>query len=213
MTEQEIKDFVLKNGLGVEPTATALPQTLNDYVGKWATEISQAFRTELENLSTKKESELGKSIQPQEVSQVGTVILTRIEANDYADFVNAGVTGIGGYEASKKHPSHYPSGTKFTSTEGYKFDEGNKKYPPIKGLEGWLKATGFIGGLPARSYTGVLIGMSINIKRRGLKPRPFVDNVINDNLLQKIASGLEDLTGNTFIVMFEDFESKTKRKK
>jgi hypothetical protein len=213
MTEAEIREYIFKNKLGIDPTETALPKTIADYVAQWVTEISQAFRTELETLTTKKQSQLGLSIQPDEVSQIGTVVLTRIKAEDYWEFVNAGVTGIGGFEASKKHPSHYSSGTKFTSTEGFQFKNVNTHPQMVRSLKEWLPSTGLLGGLSSKTYDSVVFGMAKNIKRRGLKPRPFVDNVINDNLLQKIASGLEDLTGNTFIVMFEDFESKSKRKK
>jgi hypothetical protein len=42
-----------------------------------------------------------------------------------------------------------------------------------------------------------------NIKQRGLKPKNITDTVINDKVLEMIASDLAEATGLTFEVKFE----------
>jgi hypothetical protein len=41
-----------------------------------------------------------------------------------------------------------------------------------------------------------------NIKQRGLKPKRITDNVINDQVLEKIGNDLAELTGLMFEINF-----------
>lgn len=98
-----------------------------------------------------------------------------IQADDYYKFVDQGVNGIG-----QNLGSQFSFKTPFVS------------YNMAKAIQEWK-------GLDMSHAFAI----ATNIKQRGLKPKHITESVITDELLERIAKDLAEVTGLTFEIKFE----------
>ena len=98
-----------------------------------------------------------------------------IQADDYYKFVDEGVNGIAVNHASV-----------------FSFKYPGVSYNMAKAIQEWK-------GLEMPHAFAV----ASNIKQRGLKPKHITDSVITDELLERIAKDLAEVTGLTFEIKFE----------
>jgi hypothetical protein len=106
---------------------------VNDIVIKWANErveVAQIALTKNKELQNSRGSELGQSIQPKILLQTGNNLKIGIEANDYYDFVNKGVRGVGGSVLPPRKDSGVYSFK--TSKVGSKMVESIVKWIPLQ---------------------------------------------------------------------------------
>lgn len=98
-----------------------------------------------------------------------------IQADDYYKFVDQGVNGIAVNHASV-----------------FSFRYPGVSYNMAKAIQEWK-------GLEMSHAFAV----ASNIKQRGLKPKYITESVITDELLERIANDLAEVTGLTFEIKFE----------
>jgi hypothetical protein len=106
---------------------------VNDIVIKWANErveVAQIALTKNKETMNSRGSELGQSIQPKILLQTGNNLKIGIEANDYYDFVNKGVRGVGGSVLPPRKDSGVYSFK--TSKVGGKMVESIVKWIPMQ---------------------------------------------------------------------------------
>jgi hypothetical protein len=98
-----------------------------------------------------------------------------IQADDYYKFVDQGVNGIASNQGS-----------------AFSFKTPFVSYNMAKAIQEWK---GF-----DMSHA---FAIATNIKQRGLKAKHITDSVITDDLLNRIANDLAEVTGLTFEIKFE----------
>jgi hypothetical protein len=106
---------------------------VNDIVIKWANErveVAQIALTKNKAEFNSRGSELGQSIAPKILLQTGNNLKIGIEANDYYDFVNKGVRGVGGSVLPPRKDSGVYSFK--TSKVGGKMVESIVKWIPMQ---------------------------------------------------------------------------------
>lgn len=106
---------------------------VNDIVIAWANErveVAQIALTKNKETQNSRGSDLGQSIQPKIILQTGNNLKIGIEANDYYDFVNKGVRGVGGSPLPKRQDSGVYSFK--TSKVGGKMVESIVKWIPLQ---------------------------------------------------------------------------------
>jgi hypothetical protein len=108
------------------------------------------------------------------------VLSFEIQADDYYKFVDQGVNGI-----AQNQGSAFSFKTPFVS------------HNMAKAIQEWK-------GLDMSHAFAI----ATNIKHRGLKPKHITDSVITDDLLNRIANDLAEVTGLTFEIKFEKTTQK-----
>ena len=106
---------------------------VNDIVIAWANErveVAQIALTKNKETQNSRGSDLGQSIQPKILLQTDNNLKIGIEANDYYDFVNKGVRGVGGSPLPKRQDSGVYSFK--TSKVGGKMVESIVKWIPLQ---------------------------------------------------------------------------------
>jgi hypothetical protein len=106
---------------------------VNDIVIAWANErveVAQIALTKNKETPNSRGSELGQSIGPKILLQTGNNLKIGIEANDYYDYVNKGVRGVGGSPLPKRQDSGVYSFK--TSKVGGKMVDSIVKWIPLQ---------------------------------------------------------------------------------
>jgi hypothetical protein len=99
----------------------------------------------------------------------------RLEAEDYFPFVDEGVNAVGTNNYGSQFSFNYPGVSHNMATAISQW----------KGLD------------MSHAYA-----VASNIKQRGLRPKNITENVINDQVLDRIANDLAELTGLMFEINF-----------
>jgi hypothetical protein len=99
----------------------------------------------------------------------------RLEAEDYFPFVDEGVNAVGTNNYGSQFSFNYPGVSHNMATAISQW----------KGLE------------MSHAYA-----VASNIKQRGLRPKNITENVINDQVLDRIANDLAEMTGLMFEINF-----------
>lgn len=122
-----------------------------------------------------------------------------VDAPFYWKFFNFGVTGSGNPPPS----SHY--GTQvFDSLLDYKFNAVNPHPDMVESIRNWIPTTGLFGGQKQEDYEGIAYGISVNILKRGLQPKPFVEVVFeNDKIINEFTIELAEVTQVIFEELFK----------
>lgn len=100
----------------------------------------------------------------------------RLEAEDYYPFVDEGVNAVGTNNYGSQFSFNYPGVSHNMATAISQW----------KGLD------------MSHAYA-----VASNIKQRGLQPKRITENVINDQVLDRIANDLAELTGLMFEITFD----------
>ena len=99
----------------------------------------------------------------------------RLEAEDYFPFVDQGVNAVGTNNYGSQFSFNYPGVSHNMATAISQW----------KGLD------------MSHAYA-----VAYNIKQRGLRPKKITENVINDQVLDRIANDLAEITGLMFEINF-----------
>jgi hypothetical protein len=99
----------------------------------------------------------------------------RLEAEDYYPFVDEGVNAVGTNNFGSRFSFRYPG----------------VSHNMAKAISQWK------GFDMEHAYA-----VSYNIKQRGLRPKRITDNVVTDEVLEKIGNDLAELTGLMFEINF-----------
>lgn len=109
------------------------------------------------------------------------------------------------------------NGTKNSQGSPYSFKSGGGRIP-VKPLEGWIAKRGIRvqvkQGIKGKSKglaidkarKGLAFAMSTEIKKHGLKPRPFIDNIVTPELDQELTDGMTKILKQEVITSFTTFD-------
>jgi hypothetical protein len=173
--------------LGAKGIGKATDEVYRDLITDLADSITETFR-EYTRKNTRGSGTLGQSFKAEPAKNGFT-----ISADFYYDFIDEGVKG-----------APLPAGVKqvsrtFTGASRFSFKNLGVSSKMEKSIAEWT-------GRPI----GQNYGVAINIKKRGIHPKNITDNVIDQEMLDKIGQDLTDLTGLAFQVTFDKAKDKLK---
>ena len=149
----DIKDLEI-----VDATRISDPSTLNDVLGNLAADLVRCLHENLKKHEISDTGELGRSIR-MPIKLFGSVLTATLYLEDYFDYVNKGVKGIGGNRKTGSKDAW-----ELRNTIGnYQFKRG----PKVSMIKKWAEKRGL------NAYA-----VRTSIAHRGLKSRPFYDECI-----------------------------------
>jgi hypothetical protein len=163
----------------------AVADTWQGLVTAWANTSIDAAKKQLDDNKRTASGGLKQSIAPRTRVFVGGMVV-EIEAADYAKFVDKGVDGL-----EVKHGSPYSFRTPFA---GRKMADEIREWIPAKGA---MLPEGF------RSYESFAYAIATNVKKKGIKPTPFISDTFNDESLRALKTALEKKMGQELNVTFK----------
>ena len=123
-----------------------------------------------------------------------------ISAPFYWKFFNYGVTGSG-----DPAPSEFYGTKVFDSLLDYKFTASRPHPDMVESIREWIPTTGLFSG--AEDFDSVAYGISVNILKRGLEPKPFVEVVFKDDkIINEFTKDLAEVTQVIFEELFKERE-------
>jgi len=151
----------IKNIETVDATRVSDPSTLNDVLGNLAADLVRCLHENLKKHDIEDTGELGKSIK-MPVKLFGSILTATLHLEDYFDYVNKGVKGIGGNRKTGSKDAW-----ELRNTIGnYQFKRG----PKVSMIKKWAEKRGL------NAYA-----VRTSIAHRGLKSRPFYDECIDQS--------------------------------
>lgn len=193
----------LLGDLGENPDQYGVLQ-FDSIVGKALYQYASALTDVLKSNLTEKqayysESELLQSIIALPVTMRGKNYLVTIQGNDYAFFVDKGVSG---------------TENKYNSPFSFKNNYVSKNFN--KSLREWFSKRGFTldsrysqtrnltkrqrNKVQTDELTQWAYGAGTNIKKKGLKPTLFITDAVTDQALESMASGLANAIGSSITI-------------
>lgn len=109
---------------------------------------------------------------------------------------------------------HGVNGTENSQGSKFSFSNGGKRIP-IKPLQGWIEKRGLRiqtkAGVKGKSKglaidkgrKSLAFAMSTSIKKKGIKPKPFVDNILTQELRDELKTGMAKIFGEEIIATFK----------
>lgn len=143
-------------------------------VGKATQEFVQKSINQMRAKAPKATGGLASSIDFEFATESGTIIVNFL-ADDYWDFVNSGVQGTqGGSAVTNVHGSTYSfADVAKQQSQGISFQES---------LKLWIQAKGLIA--PDGNYDGLAYVIMRAVKRKGIKPTNFVNDVMSEKNIE-----------------------------
>lgn len=169
-------------GISDESFKKSQGKTFSDVIEEWSNKAIDELRKSLNdkvNLTTSKKLE--QSIVAMPISFDGRRLSVSIQAEDYANFLNQGVKGVGGNMAN---------GTKWNiKSPGSPFAFKQTTKPSVKHFVQWSYLAG-------RSPFAV----RETVWRSGIKANHFIDDVVNGEFEKMFAEGIEQALARTIEV-------------
>jgi hypothetical protein len=193
----------LLGDLGEDPNQYGVVQ-FDTIVGRALYQYASALTDVLKSNLTEKqayysESELLQSIIALPVTTQGKNYLVTIQGNDYAFFVDKGVSGTRNkinspfsFKNEGVSPNFNKSLRGWISKRGIKLES---RYSQTRNLTKQQRATKQIDEKTKMAYA---IGRSI--KRKGLKPTLFITDAVTEATLESMASGLANALGSSITI-------------
>lgn len=180
-----------------------VPSDLNDPLADMTMEWTDTVIKQMQLMADEEAghvTQLGSLIKSSDATVSESNINLEVSAPFYWKFFNYGVTGKGNPAPS----DHY--GTQvFQSIKGYQFQAAYPHPDMIQSIREWIPSTGLFS--EAEDYDSVATGISINILKRGLEPKPFVEEVLFDqNEIDIFTKELADVAKVIFTVLFRELE-------
>jgi hypothetical protein len=145
------------------------------------------------------DSELLQSIIALPVSSQGNNYIVTIQGNDYAFFVDKGVSGtINKYPSpfsfrnNSVSPNFNASLREWFTKRGFQL---KTRYSQTRNLTKRQRNVVQTDELTQWAY-----GAGTNIKKKGLKPTLFITNAVNNQALESMASGLANAIGSSITI-------------
>jgi hypothetical protein len=207
LTEAEITKAIEDAFLGKPVTEQAASTGIKLLIKTWATEIVTQMRGELSaKLNPPRDgSGLAQSIQATPTEQQNTIYLSTIIGATHWPFVEYGVSGWDS-AVGKINPN---------IGRGYQFSEHNQKHngqTHAQAVRKWIPQTGWRKPENQKDKNGKLIKYTYeswawviarNIKKRGLKPKPFAYVGVSDENIERLSAALLELTKIQYQIVFK----------
>lgn len=193
----------LLGDLGENPDQYGVLQ-FDSIVGKALYQYASALTDVLKSNLTEKqayysESELLQSIIALPVTMRGKNYLVTIQGNDYAFFVDKGVSGTENkYNSPFSFKNNYVSKNfnkslrEWFSKRGFRLDS---RYSQTRNLTKRQRNKVQTDELTQWAY-----GAGTNIKKKGLKPTLFITDAVTEQALESMASGLANAIGASITI-------------
>ena len=188
MSVEQIKKDILSKKIGIDqlPLNDGLKGVLEDYINQ----INDAMRVKINEQSHAPVSSLANSIKTEKIKDEGATISITTTASDYWKFFDKGVDGLEG---------------KWGAPYSFKFAKPSRSH--AEAIREWIPTTGFFKS--PQSYESISFAVATNVKKRGLKPKPFVAPILDESpILSEFAKAVLDITGAHIRVIFIDNEKK-----
>lgn len=161
---------VLNNTPG-SPLSKLLQELLNDIIEK----LRQALIDR--NINTSRR-ELSQSMQPTQVVYNGTTVGISLEMEYYWKFINYGVNGTEVNHGAPSYGSLPPAEKSFKDS-----------------IMEWIPARSVQLPPQFKTYDSFAFAIMTNVRKRGKAPRPFFEDVINDQTAEYLREPIERLLG------------------
>lgn len=176
---------------------TAVGATIEKFTGKIISNVQANYDERVRSRS----GALSKSVRP-ETEINGSNATLRIYADDYLDFVDQGVTGVGW--------SGYKGLTQYREVHKGKFQFKNLQISRgmVDNIERfWIASAGMSipSGLDPRSYA---IMIAKNIKRRGIKATRFFSDAIDEVSTSELQAELSSVMRKEITVELKEYFRK-----
>ena len=154
----------------LEPKKVSKPTTLNEVLENLAADIVECLKKNLAEHKIKDTGELANSIE-MPIKLFGTTLNATLSLEDYYDYVNKGVRGAGGNRKTEggKYLKSGPHQAWKVRAVGSPYHFSNLR-PPLSALKNWCAKRGLN-----------VFAVQESIFRKGLKPRPFYDECIDES--------------------------------
>jgi hypothetical protein len=158
----------------------------------FSNELANQLKAQLKKYLVKSQpSELGQSLTVAPIKEISdSVVTTSILAAYYWRFINYGVDG-----RIKKYGSPYKYKPSYSYKPAYSHAEAIKEWVPTTGFKPTLTYSVKTKKPIKWTYDSWAFVIARNIKERGLKPKPFVDDVVDNPLI------LEEIGGVAFSIL------------
>lgn len=165
-------------GGGGSPLSMLMQELLNDVI--------KELRLSLVKHDVRASGELSKSLSTTSVRVKPGSVEIGISAAFYAKFINYGVNG---FERNVGAPAW-----------GRQNNEGSFK----DSIMGWIRDKGLTKPNGFATYDSYAYAIMTNIKKYGQEPRPFLTDVINKELAEKLAVPIAKVLGRSIEVVITD---------
>jgi hypothetical protein len=185
---KKLEQEILSKKLGIDelPINSGLRGVLEDYVNQ----INQAMRDKINDQSHAPTTALAKSIRSEKINDSGDTISITTTASDYWKFFDKGVDGLE---------------DKWGAPYSFKFAKPSRSH--AEAIRAWIPTTGFFKS--PQNYDSIAYAVATNVKKRGLKPKPFVAPILDESpLFKEFTQAVLDITGAHIRVIFIDNEKK-----
>lgn len=182
-----VNEADILNELDAQNIGKSVDNVYRDFITDIGNELQEAFR-KYTNDHTKGSGTLAQSFvaKPEKNGFV-------INADFYYNFIDLGV------QASPLPPGIKPTRKQFTGNSPYAFESLFVPERMERSIAQWT-------GKPI----GANYGVAVSIKKHGIEPKNITSNVITDEVLQRIADDLSQITGIAVSAMFERTEKAVK---
>lgn len=193
----------LLGDLGEDPNQYGVVK-FDTIIGRALYQFASALTDVLKSNLTEKqayysESELLQSLIAVPVQRRGKNYLVTIRGNDYAFFVDKGVSGTRNkYNSPFSFKNEYVSKNfnkslrEWFSKRGFQLDS---RYSNTRNLTKQQRATKQIDEKTKMAYA-----MGVSIKRKGLKPTLFITDAVTEATIESMASGLANAIGASITI-------------
>jgi hypothetical protein len=199
LTEEQIKQAVEQSMRGVPIDSVQTSAGLKFAIKTWSEEIVKQMRGELMlKLEPPRDgSGLAQSITATPVQQENTIFLSGIIGAPYWQFIEYGVSGT---ELDRGLPNR-------NTGRVSRYDD---KQPPSDVIRKWIPQTGWRkpegtkdkNGNPIKyTYESWAFVIARNIKKRGLKPKPFTYVAMSNDNKQRLIDALAEITKTQFKIV------------
>lgn len=155
-----------------------------------AQDVTNELTANIDKYDIKASGNLKQSIKPTTIKLDGDTLSIGVEADFYWKFLNYGVNGTLNNVGAPSWGS--------TESTGKSFEQS---------IDEWIRNRGITLPPNFSSYESLNYVIRRSIREKGIKPRPFFTDVINENIIDTVKAPVEKLLGKSIsIIIKEPFE-------
>lgn len=166
-------DYLKNFGKAKDAVQQLASTPISIVVQDFANQAIEEMRANVPQASKTLQSSIGFEFQSE-----GSTITVRFMAEDYWDFVNAGVNGV--------EQSSGAMTNQFGSTYNFQSENPSQKmvdaFSGNGSMQNWMAAKGIQA--PDGDYESLAYVLARSVKRRGIKPTLFVDKALSEEKLK-----------------------------
>ncbi len=188
INEGDIVGRLIQQGLGEElftgkPSDPVVATTLS-YVELLVEEL----KAELEEQGINATGGLSASIRPAEVQITEGGLSVSITADDYAKFIDEGVTGVEDKSV----------------VSDYSFKDLKVAPSMAEAIRKWIPTRGLMVR-EGQTYESMSYAIATGVKKKGIKARPFIEKAFNSDTITAFQKALSEVIGKDIATQFSKY--------